>query len=741
MDRRLSGVHSGNHSRAIHSNCNSNNHGCSTSFLQNIDQHSPASSSCHHHKDTQTYKFQTITICHANAVFTFAQIHSNPKTKIRRILSHQETGHYKSYSRDKALRKWCKRNNVQWIEFNQTGVTRCLKDRDDFAKKLNLFLMKPLYSSYEKQDDYNDVNDEEEQSKNDGGNNLCINNNNEEKIQQSCITNLIPNNAQTSNMKSLSSSSSTTTTTIAASGASKSATSILQSIQNEYHANYTTIHTSQIIQTCQKHATTNFPNLHNRIYHPIQLSDLTELPPQHRIDRIQRQQIGGESHALEMLHSFLNSRGSNYSSDISSPNTSWTSCSRLSPYLTWGHISTRFVMHETRKRQEYFRNEKKKNGKKKKTKDSSTTNADKDGTSLTCTSTSQSKPDGYWLKSLQAFSSRMHWRSHFIQKLETEPEMEKRDLCPAYSHLRRQPNDWNQSYYDAWSTGRTGFPFVDACMRCLIQHGWLNFRMRCMLVSFASYNLWLDWKKTAPHLARLFLDYEPGIHYPQLQMQSGTTGINAMRVYNVTKQSKDQDPKGVFIKKYVPELKNVPLDYIHEPSKMPMKLQCKLKVFIGSKEDIDEYDQDGDERYELHDQDTRCFYPKPIVNESESAKSAKDKIAAVRKLNSTKELAEQVYQKHGSRNNREREMGKKSKSPTKESDSTQPTKKAKSSQRSIIDLFAAVAGGKSDNSTSRHEEQDKKQGSWNCSACTFLNLKPLALTCSICGTIRKQTKH
>ncbi|WP_413769205.1 FAD-binding domain-containing protein, partial [Vibrio vulnificus] len=62
----------------------------------------------------------------------------------------------------------------------------------------------------------------------------------------------------------------------------------------------------------------------------------------------------------------------------------------------------------------------------------------------------------------------------------------------------------------AWIEGRTGFPMVDACMRMLRTTGWVNFRMRAMLVAFASYQLWLDWRHTAPMLAREFLDYEPG---------------------------------------------------------------------------------------------------------------------------------------------------------------------------------------------------------------------------------------
>ena len=67
---------------------------------------------------------------------------------------------------------------------------------------------------------------------------------------------------------------------------------------------------------------------------------------------------------------------------------------------------------------------------------------------------------GPWLRSLAAFSSRMHWRSHFIQKLESEPNLEKNDLCSSYNHLRRGPNDWNEAYYQAWKSGNTGYPFV-----------------------------------------------------------------------------------------------------------------------------------------------------------------------------------------------------------------------------------------------------------------------------------------
>ena len=215
--------------------------------------------------------------------------------------------------------------------------------------------------------------------------------------------------------------------------------------------------------------------------------DLPEIREEHRSDRASRQR-GGESEALAALGSFVLERGEGYSASISSPSSAWGNCTRVSPYLTFGHLSLRQLWHALGAKQVEVRSLPK-------------------GTA------------GGWPRSLSAAKARLKWRSHFTQKLEDAPEMEHHCLCPAYEVLRTQPGDWNQAYYDAWAAGRTGYPMVDACMRSLIQHGWLNFRMRAMLVSFATYNLWLDWRGIAPHLPRLFLDYEPGIHYPQIQVQ------------------------------------------------------------------------------------------------------------------------------------------------------------------------------------------------------------------------------
>jgi deoxyribodipyrimidine photo-lyase len=166
---------------------------------------------------------------------------------------------------------------------------------------------------------------------------------------------------------------------------------------------------------------------------------------------------------------------------------------------------------------------------------------------------------------------------------------------------------------------------VDACMRSLVATGWLNFRMRAMLVSFASYHLWLHWRPTGLFLARQFLDYEPGIHWSQMQMQSGTTGINTLRMYSPTKQARDQDPEGLFIRRWVPELARVPLPYLAEPWKMDMSVQRMAGCLVG------------------------VNYPAPIVDDKIAMKVAKDRMYGLRQSLVAREEAGTVQARHGSR--------------------------------------------------------------------------------------------
>lgn len=98
--------------------------------------------------------------------------------------------------------------------------------------------------------------------------------------------------------------------------------------------------------------------------------------------------------------------------------------------------------------------------------------------------------------------------------------------------------------------------------------------MRAMLVSVLTHHMNVDWRAGVTYLAQLFLDFEPGIHYPQFQMQAGVTGTNTIRIYNPTKQAQEHDSEGQFIHKWVPELAQVPVPLLFEPWLMtPLEAQ------------------------------------------------------------------------------------------------------------------------------------------------------------------------
>ncbi|MCR9200042.1 MAG: DNA photolyase family protein [Planctomycetaceae bacterium] len=310
------------------------------------------------------------------------------------------------------------------------------------------------------------------------------------------------------------------------------------------------------------------------------------------LSRIQR---GGETRALETLNTFLRQRGRRYERELSSPVTAWNSCSRLSAHLAWGNISIPQLWQAVDRRLRSVRN----------------------------TRLGDRQKIADWTSALKAYGERLHWHCHFMQKLEDQPDLQQVNMHTACDGLR--PSEPDPDRLAAWTAGQTGYPMVDACMRCVRITGWLNFRMRAMVVSFASYHLWLDWRPTSLHLARMFTDYEPGIHYNQFQMQSGTTGISTVRIYNPIKQVTDHDPTGTFLREWVPELLLVPDEFLAEPHLMPLHVQQASNCIIGE------------------------HYPAPIVDHRTASAAARTRMRRIRGTADARQERESVFDRHGSR--------------------------------------------------------------------------------------------
>lgn len=283
-------------------------------------------------------------------------------------------------------------------------------------------------------------------------------------------------------------------------------------------------------------------------------------------------QPGGRAAGVECLRAFLEARGPDYAEGLAHPLAGAELSSRLSPHLAFGTLSVREAWHGARRAQER--------------------RAADDGTGFCA--------------SMDAFLARLTLHGEFVQSLEDEAAQDSRMTLPAHDGLRpvAAPGD---PRLEAWIEGRTGFPFLDACLRSLKASGWLNFQMRAMVMGFVSHHLWLDWRAPAQKLAARFTDFEPAIHYAQARLQAAATGIDAPRIFDPVKQSRAQDPAGAFIRRWVPELARLPDAFLHAPWEAPPEFLSAAGVVLGQ------------------------TYPMRMVDHKAADNEARARIAAVRR--------------------------------------------------------------------------------------------------------------
>ena len=461
---------------------------------------------------------------------------------IQQIYSHEETGLGITYKRDLAVADWCRETGVQWIEYPSNGVYRGLMNRKGWRNRWSNRMSASLHDpDLSRLTTLHELDSPLQK--------LII------PLQMIATPRpeleiLIRSNAIEDRKDDTGVQGNGTL------GGDKADTIM-------GHQTGSVLHTTQSdLQPTQSDLQPTQSDLHTT------QSDL------HTIQK------GGETRAWQVLDEFLTARSANYAASISAPGPARTGCSRMSPYITWGNISIKQILHQTEKKRGEI--------------------AGRGG--------------------IRSFKSRLGWHCHFIQKLESEPRLEFENLNRGYDDLRLEKNADNLR---AWEQGRTGFPMVDASMRSLNATGYLNFRMRAMLVSFLTHHLWLDWRDGSPHLARQFLDFEPGIHFSQLQMQAGTMGVNTIRIYNPVKQGKDHDPKGDFVREWVPELRGVPPTLVHEPWLMSDLEQMMAKCRIG----VD--------------------YPAPVVRDlKESYRRASDQLWAKKKDARVQQENRRIMERH-----------------------------------------------------------------------------------------------
>jgi len=164
----------------------------------------------------------------------------------------------------------------------------------------------------------------------------------------------------------------------------------------------------------------------------------------------------------------------------------------------------------------------------------------------------------------QTFRKEIAWREFYADVLHHNPHTSRDYYAPRFANMRY---DKPGEKFKAWCEGRTGFPFVDAAMRQLVQEGWMHNRTRMVVASFLVKDLHIEWQHGANYFMKYLIDNDvaSNSHGWQWTAGCGTDASPYYRIFNPIEQGKRFDQEGLYIKKYIPELGHLSADQLHEP--------------------------------------------------------------------------------------------------------------------------------------------------------------------------------
>ena len=201
------------------------------------------------------------------------------------------------------------------------------------------------------------------------------------------------------------------------------------------------------------------------------------------------------------------------------------------------------------------------------------------------------------LPSAQKFLSEIAWRDFSYHLLFHNPGFDSENFKSSFATF---PWSGHSKGFERWKKGQTGYPIVDAGMRQLWRTGWMHNRVRMIVASFLTKHLLVHWKKGESWFWDTLVDADPASNPASWQWVAGTGADAApfFRIFNPVIQGEKFDPDGLYVRKWVPELSQVPNRFIHQPWSAPEKVLAAANVTLGS------------------------TYPKPIVEHAEARKKA-----------------------------------------------------------------------------------------------------------------------